>query len=224
MAKLLVVDDDSALLTMVRDWLEDEGFIVETAAQGDEAEQLLLQFDYDAVVLDWDLPGKSGIDVLKSLRENEKLTPVLMLTGKDHIDEKVEGLESGADDYLTKPFHVKELSSRVRSLLRRTAGSATNTLKYRNICLDPGSFKVTVDGKLVSLHSREFALLEYFMRHPGQVFNADSLLDKVWKSDSAVGPETVRQCVKRIRNKVDKKGADSIIENIYGVGYRLKEE
>lgn len=224
MAKILIIEDDSSLLTMIADTLGDENFVVETTENGLEGKELLLRFDYDAVILDWGLPEASGIEIVKELRAKNKTTPVLMLTGKDHIDQKVEGFESGVDDYLTKPFHMKELLSRLKSLLRRTAGSASDLLSFRYVTIDVANFKVTSKGKQVTLRSREFALLEYLMRHPGQVFSADALLNSVWTSDSSVGPETVRQCIKRIRKAIDAEDESSILENIYGVGYRLKEE
>lgn len=221
MAKILVVEDDLSIADMIRDWLADENFLVEIALTGENARELMHQFEYDAIVLDWTLPDDNGIDILKSLREKGDATPVIMLTGRDQVENKVEGLDSGADDYLTKPFNMMELTSRLKALLRRPHG-VTNVLSSHHVSLDSSSYSVTVNGESVSLHSREFALLEYLLRHPGQVFSPEALLDRVWSSDSAVGPETVRQCVKRLRKKIDIEGEESIIENIYGVGYRLK--
>jgi two-component system, OmpR family, phosphate regulon response regulator PhoB len=144
-----------------------------------------------------------------------------MLTGKDTIDDKEQGLDSGADDYLTKPFHLKELSARVRALLRRSASISGNVLEVRDLVLDPTAHKLTRNGAEIQLHPKEFALLEHLMRHPNQVFSAQNLLDRVWTSESNVGPETVRTCVKRLRQKIDIDGQESMLENIYGVGYKL---
>ncbi|MBZ0187602.1 MAG: response regulator transcription factor [Candidatus Obscuribacterales bacterium] len=222
MAKVLVIEDDQSIADMINDWLLDERFAVEVATSLSDAREFLHQFEYDAIVLDWTLPDGTGIEILQELRQRGDVTPVIMLTGKNQIEDKVEGLDSGADDYLTKPFHMKELTSRLKAVLRRPANVST-TLTVGHVSLDSTNYKVTINGAPVSFHSREFALLEYLLRHPGQVFSAEALLDRVWTSETAVGPETVRQCVKRLRKKIDLDDAESMIENIYGVGYRLKD-
>lgn len=225
MAKVLIIEDDDAIREQVEDWLSNKNFVVESAQTGAEGQSRLEQYEYDVIVLDWELPDATGIEILKKLRASGSRTPVLMLTGRGSIDDKETGFDTGADDYLTKPFDLRELNMRIHSLLKRTADStdsATNNLTFKHITLDPRNFKVLVKEKPVTLHAREFQLLEYLLRHPGQVFSAADLLDRVWHSDSAVGPETVRQCVKRIRKKIDLEKSESIIENIYGVGYRLK--
>lgn len=221
MAKILVVDDDKLLADLVSDSLGAEHYTTECAYNGEDARLLLKSYHYDVIVLDWGLPGVSGVELCKEYRFGGGTTPILMLTGKDTIDDKEAGLDSGADDYLTKPFHLKELSARVRALLRRSASISGNVLEVRDLVLDPTAHKLSRDGAEIQLHPKEFALLEHLMRHPNQVFSAQNLLDRVWTSESNVGPETVRTCVKRLRQKIDIDGQPSLLENIYGVGYKL---
>jgi len=221
MAKVLVVDDDKLLANMIADYLRAQQYTIECAYTGADAEELLCNYVYDAIVIDWGLPEKTGIEVVKKFRFEGGNAPILMLTGRNSIDEKEVGLDNGADDYLTKPFHMKELSARLRALLRRAAPTKKSELTAKGLMLDPVAHKVTRDGVEVSLHPKEFALLEHLMRNPNQVFSAENLLDRVWKSDSSVGPEGVRASVKRLRKKIDVEGKDSVIETVYGVGYKL---
>jgi two-component system response regulator MprA len=221
MAKILVVDDDKDLAGMVEDALTFDHHAVELVFTGSEARDMLRVYKYDAIVLDWDLPGMSGIDVCKELRNKGDLTPILMLTGKGEMDNKEQGLDAGADDYLTKPFQVRELKARMRALLRRASGSASNILTIRDIELDATSFRVTKAGKEIKLVQREFQLLEFFMRNPNKVFSAEAILDRVWASDSDASPEAFRTCLTRLRKKIDTDGADSLISTVHGVGYKF---
>jgi DNA-binding response OmpR family regulator len=221
MAKLLLVEDDLELCGMVEDWLTHEHYQVEVTNNGAEAQERLAVFEYDLVLLDVDLPGLSGIDVCKGFRAQGGKTPILMLTGKKTIDDKEAGLDSGADDYLTKPFHMKELSARVRAILRRSSGQTSNVLKAGSLELDPTSFRVTLNGQDVHLQRKEFALLEFLMRNPNRVFSADALLERVWASESDATGEAIRTCLKRLRQKIDEPEKESIIRTVHGVGYKL---
>jgi DNA-binding response OmpR family regulator len=147
-----------------------------------------------------------------------------MLTGKHDIEDKEEGFNAGADDYLTKPFDIKELSARIRALLRRPTNVYDNILSIRNVSLDPNNHIVTKDGAPIKLTPKEFAVLEFFMRNPNKVFKADALLDHIWNSEAGSGPETVRTCIKRLRRQIDMPDVPSIIENVHGVGYKLAAE
>ncbi|MBX9691525.1 MAG: response regulator transcription factor, partial [Cyanobacteria bacterium] len=167
----------------------------------------------------WQLPDVSGIEVLKALRDMKRNTPVIMLTGKTRIAEKELGLDAGADDYLTKPFEINELGARIRALIRRASGSTSYTLTFGNIKLDPKKQSVTQDGVNLSLAPGEFALLEYFMRHPGKVLSVDQLLNAVWTSDSEAGGDAIRSCIKRLRKKFD--DGDGMIETVHRQGYRF---
>jgi len=221
MAKVLIVEDDAALTTVIIDWLSHQNYVVEAVSTGAEAEEFLRSYRYDAIVLDWGLPDTTGVEVCQRFRAGGGQTPILMLTGKREIQEKEQGLDSGADDYLTKPFDVKELSARLRALLRRAGGMTDNILSVRDIRLDPAKHTVTKDGAEIKLFRKEFALLEFLLRHQNKVFSPEALLDHVWVSEAGVGPETVRTSVKRLRQQIDTEGQSSLIENVRGVGYRL---
>jgi OmpR-family two-component system manganese-sensing response regulator len=222
MAKILLVEDDSEFAEAVQRWLEHEHHTVESVADGTDAHERLNIYKYDVLILDWELPGMSGVDICKKYRATGGTAPILILTGKSAVSEKETGLDAGADDYLTKPFHMKEMAARVRALLRRTGRFNETTLKVRNIVLEPGLYNVTRDGVELRLLPKEFALLEFFMRHPGEVFSAEALLDRVWISEADITPDAVVTCIKRLRKKVDLESEPSIIRTIHGVGYKLQ--
>ncbi|HEY9733540.1 MAG TPA: response regulator transcription factor [Drouetiella sp.] len=224
MAKILVVEDDPAICSIIVDWLTHQHHTVEVSHNGLEADQYLKMYQYDVIVLDWGLPELSGVDICKRYKTAGGRAPVLMLTGKHDIEDKEEGFNAGADDYLTKPFDIKELSARIRALLRRPTNVYDNILSIRNVSLDPNNHIVTKDGAPIKLTPKEFAVLEFFMRNPNKVFKADALLDHIWDSEAGSGPETVRTCIKRLRRQIDDPGVSSIIENVHGVGYKLAAE
>lgn len=223
MAKILVVEDDLDLSETIKDNLLDEGHEVKVAGSGDEGRRLLLLHDFDVVVLDWDLPGLSGIEVLTGYRADGGQTPVIMLTGKGEIKEKEQGLDSGADDYLTKPFSLRELSARIRSLMRRPTLQVDSDLVYGDLVLNANEYSLTRGGKPLRLLPRDFALLAFLMRNQGKIFSVDALLEKVWKYDQDASAEGLRVAIRRIRKVVDERDdpATSIIENVIKVGYRL---
>jgi DNA-binding response OmpR family regulator len=221
MAKILLVEDDKDLALIVSDSLMGQNHLVEMVHTGPEGQEQLRFYQFDLIVLDWDLPKLSGIEICKEFRSRGGKTPVLMLTGKGAINDKEQGLDAGADDYLTKPFDIKELAARVRALLRRPIGYAPSTLKAGTIELDPSVFKVMRDGQEVRLLPKEFALLEFLMRHKGQVFNTEAILNRVWASESDASPEAFRTCLKRLRQKIDVEGTPSIIITVQGLGYRI---
>lgn len=224
MPKVLLVEDDCDLSEMVASWLESERYTVETANDGLYAKDLLKLSSFDIVVLDWDLPGCSGLDILKSYRASGGMSPVIMLTGKSEVTDKEAGLDHGADDYLTKPFSVRELGARVRALLRRPSSLNSSLLQVGGVQLDPAKHRVMVAGQEVHVQPRDFALLEFLLRHPDEVFSADALITRVWSSDSDASPEGLRTAIKRIRKKIDGDGDESksMIETITKVGYRLR--
>jgi DNA-binding response OmpR family regulator len=222
MARILVVDDDRNQLENVQDWLEHENHVVETADCGERAAELLKSFTYDLLILDWNMPSMSGVEVLRRFRGSGGHTPVMMLTGNETPEDKEEGLDSGADDYLTKPFNLKEFSARVRALLRRPQKSLGNILRAEDIEIDTVAHKTTRGGKEIALLPKEFALLEFLLRHPGQIFDAELLLDRVWSSEQQVGPETVKTTIMRLRKKIDEGRVESIIKSVRGVGYKIE--
>jgi Response regulators consisting of a CheY-like receiver domain and a winged-helix DNA-binding domain len=222
MAKILIVEDDLAVCGVIESWLTFERHVVECAQTGEHALQLLAEFPYDAIILDWGLPDTSGIEVLREFRSKGGRTPVLLLTGKGSVREKEEGLDGGADDYLTKPFDVKELSARVRALLRRPSTYTTDVLTVGDLSLDQKTCEVTKGGEKLKLYPKDYALLEFFMRNPNVVFSSDALIDRVWKSDQGVASDTVRSTIKRLRKAIDTEGQPSPIENVHGVGYLFR--
>lgn len=224
MAKILVVEDDLGLSRMVRDWLTFEHHLVETADNGRDGLDKLSFYEYDVVVLDWELPEMTGVEIIREFRSRGGTTPVLMLTGKGSVSDKELSFDAGADDYLTKPFHMKELSMRLRALLRRSSGFTGDALTFRDLMLEPSKHRVTRDGKDVQLLPKEFSLLEFFMRHPNQVFSAEALLSRVWASETDTTVDAVSTCIKRLRKKVDVEGRTSVIKTVHGVGYKLESE
>lgn len=221
MAKVLIVEDDKQLSALIVDWLTGEKYVTEAVYKGTDGLERLKFYKYDVVILDWDLPGLSGVEVCRQFRDGGGTTPILMLTGKKEITDKAEGLDSGADDYLTKPFDVIELSARLRALLRRTNNVTKTVLSAGNLSLDPSSRTVTLCGNEVDLQPKEYSLLEFLLRHPNQPFNAEAIMDRVWTASSDAAPDTVRLHVMRLRNKIDEPGKESIIRTIHRVGYML---
>lgn len=221
MAKILLVDDDDELVDVVKEWLEDQAHLIEVTSSGTDALEKLKFYTYDLILLDWGLPDRPGIEVLSEYRNRGGTTPTLMLTGKKEIDDKLTGLDTGADDYLTKPFHLEELSGRVRALLRRPPLASKPVLKVGECVLEPSSRRVTKNGVPINLLPREFALLEFLMRHPNQTFSPRTLLDRVWSSESDASPDTVRIHIMRLRNKLDENADDSFIKTVHRVGYML---
>jgi len=224
LAKILLVEDDIDLAVTIDDGLSAERHTVETFHDGLDGHDTLKMTEYDVIVLDWDLPGMTGIDILKNFRAAGGTTPVIMLTGKGEVAEKEQGLDSGADDYITKPFNLKELAARIRSVLRRPPLVQSNVLAYGDLTLDPVKFRVTRGSMELRLLPRDFALLEFLMRHPSEIFSVDTLLARVWQYDSDATPEGLRVAIRRIRKIVDVSDdlSQSVIENIARVGYRLR--
>ncbi len=220
-AKVLIVEDDPVNLANVRHWLEHESYFVETAVDGDTAISLLRVYSYDVIVLDWDLPKISGLEVLRTYRQSGGMTPVLMLTGKTQMTEKETGLDSGADDYLTKPFEMRELTARLRSLLRRAARTADNFLQCGGLILEPRTRRVTCGEMDLNLLPKEFALLEFLMRHPDESFTGEALLNRVWTSESAASLNTVKSFVYLLRKKLAAAGKSDLLQTVPGEGYKL---
>ncbi len=222
MAKILIVEDDEKLGPLVKDWLEGEQHLVELAKDGRDAFSLLQISTYDVLVLDWDVPYMSGLEILKKLREQGKMTPVLMLTGKDSIESKEQGFDTGADDYLTKPFHLKELSVRVRALMRRPEQIVSQIIEAGPFVVDLEKRRVTKNGAAIELFPREFALLEFFIRHPNQVFSLEALQARIWASDSGASPDTIRVHIARLRSKLEEEGQPPVLKTVHRKGYMFE--
>lgn len=224
MSRILIVEDESNLAITVRDWLIADRHTVDVANTGADARRFLDLHEYDVIVLDRHLPDAEGVDICREFRRNGGMAPIIMLTGKKLIDEKEEGFDAGADDYLTKPFQMKELSIRVSALMRRPRELSERTIKIGDLVLDSPAHCVLKDGKQMALLPKDFALLEFLMRHPNQVFSNEELLSRLWPSDTDVTVEAVRQSIKRIRSKIDQEGKPSIINNVQRLGYRISSD
>jgi DNA-binding response OmpR family regulator len=224
MPKALLADDDARLRQLVGDWLEHHQYHVDAVPDGEQAKEFLGRGAYDVIILDWEMPGLSGVDLCSWFRSRGGTTPVLMLTGKDKIDDKEGGFGAGVDDYLTKPFELRELTVRLNALLRRGQVAASRKLQVGPLVVDPESHSATIDGNELKLTATEFAVLEFLGRHPNQVFSADALIDRVWKSSTEISPDTVRVYIKRLREKFQLLGHGELIKNVHGVGYKLVAE
>lgn len=222
MAKILVVEDETDLAIPVRDWLTREQHLVELVDNGPEALDQLRIYKFDLIILDLMIPGINGMEVCKQFRQDGGSTPILMLTAKSGVEDKEAGLDAGADDYLTKPFHLKELSARVRALLRRHSQPNSRELKVGDLVMDTVARTVTKNGVEVHFVPKEFSLLEFLMRHPNQVFSAEALLDRVWASDTMASPDTIRTYIKLLRKGLGGDGKESYIRTVHGVGYKLE--
>jgi len=208
------------LIVMLSAWLKHESnYVVETAADGQEALDLLLTYCYDVVVLDWEMPKISGVEVCRQFRAQRPYTPVLMLTGRRTVDDKVEGLDAGADDYLTKPFSPQVLSARVRSLLRRASHDTEAAIVSGQVLLDVAGKTASVNNKDLQLAPREFELLEFFVRHPRDCFSPEALLNRVWSDSEGFSVAAVRMSVKRLRAKIEEAGGECPLKTARGVGY-----
>lgn len=216
--RVLVVEDDRGIGELLRDDLSDQGYAVDWAQDGDEALELLAGFPYDLVVLDVMLPGHNGFDIVERLRGERNKVPVLMLTARDGVDDRVRGLELGADDYLVKPFHLTEVRARVRALLRRSRGEASNQMTVGRLALDVAQKRVWFAGDEVRLSGREFAVLEFLAFNAGGYYTRDALLEHVWPGDTSVDPRTVDTYIRYLRRKLD----DEVIETVRGLGYRFR--
>jgi two-component system OmpR family response regulator len=222
MSKILIVEDEEDLAVQVCDWLSREHHTVEHVSSGTQAVDQLTVSKYDLIILDWLLPGLDGLQICKKYRAMGGKAPILMLTAKSAIDDKEKGLDSGADDYLSKPFHLKELSARVRALVRRASSQSSTILEAADIVLDPAGRTVTKGGNPIHLERKEFNLLEFLMRNANKTFSAEALLDRVWESGSMASPDAIRTYIKALRKKIDTPGAPSLIVTVHGVGYKLE--
>jgi DNA-binding response OmpR family regulator len=219
--RVLVIEDDPKVAKFLAKGLREENFVVDVARSGEQGEEMLSEEDYDVVVLDWLLPGKDGIAVCEALRGRGMSTPILMLTARDSLDDRVSGLTTGADDYLTKPFAFAELLARIRALLRRSHVAHPVVLRVADLTLDPGSRRVARGGAPITLTAKEYAILEVLMRNAGQVVSRTRLTERVWDEASDVVDNLVEVHVSRLRRKIDRGGGVPLIQTVRGSGYCL---
>jgi DNA-binding response OmpR family regulator len=221
--KLLVVEDEHKIANALKQGLEQESYAVDVAYDGDQGLANALGSNYDLILLDRMLPGSiDGLELCRQLRGKNIHTPILMLTAKDGVNDRVSGLDSGADDYLAKPFAFEELLARIRALLRRPQDATSPILKVGDLTLDPADYVVKRAGTEIALSKREFALLEYLMRNPGRILSKQKIIGHVWDFDADILPNTVEVYMGYLRNKIDKpfKGRN-LIKTIRGFGYKL---
>lgn len=221
--RILVVEDEHKIANSLRQGLEQETYAVDVAYTGTEGYDLASSEEYDLIVLDLLLPGMSGIEMCKRLRMENIHTPILMLTAKGQVSDKVEGLDSGADDYLTKPFAFGELLARIRALIRRPRQSQHVILAVEDLTLDPVGFEVKRSNRQITVSQKEFALLQYMMRHPNKIISKDQIIGHVWNYDSDILPNTVEVYIGYLRNKIDKAfpSKQKLIHTIRGFGYKF---
>lgn len=222
--RILVVEDEVKVASFIRRALEEESYAVDLCADGSQGLDLASEGTYDLVILDLMLPSLPGMEVLKELRKQKIQTPVLILTARSKVDQKVQGLDAGADDYLTKPFAIEELLARVRALLRRNSGEATGLLQADDLVLNPATREVTRSGQRIELTAKEYALLEYMMRNAGRVLTRPMISEHVWNLDFDTFTNVIDVYVNYLRNKIDRGRERKLIHTLRGSGYVLKSE
>lgn len=220
---ILFIEDEAKIANFVNAGLREYGFVVDYCDNGDDGYSHAIDNEYDAVVLDIMLPGKDGLAILKGLRRAKRNVPVILLTARNELDDRIEGLNLGADDYIAKPFFVEELVARIHAVVRRSVGDRQNLLGVGPIKLDCITREVTCNQQAVELTTREFNLLEYLMRSPGRVFTRTQILEHVWGYDFNPTTNVVDVCVQRIRKKIDPIGGSGLVESVRGVGYRFRQ-
>ena len=226
-ASLLVVEDEQAIREMICFTLKQAGFEVGEAADAEQARELIGTDAPDLILMDWMLPGQSGVELTRELKQDEltRDIPVIMLTARGEEDDKVRGLECGAEDYITKPFSPRELAARIRVVLRRLAPHASEeAVEAGALRLDPSSHRVSADGREIDLGPTEFRLLHFFMTHKDKVFSRSRLLDKVWGTNVFIEERTVDVHIRRLRKALEPFGADELVQTVRGAGYRFSEQ
>jgi DNA-binding response OmpR family regulator len=220
--RILLVEDNPRLSHSLRATLEDDGYAVDCAFDGLDGEEMGRMPVYDVIILDVMLPGKDGMEVCRSLRDKRVKTPILMLTARDALDDRVQGLDSGADDYLVKPFQVEELRARLRALLRRESTSKAGILQASDLSLDPARHTVERAGQGIELTAKEFALLELLLRRPGHLVTREMAEEHLWSDEHLVASNVVDVYIRRLRRKIDDPFEVKLLETVRGAGYRMR--
>lgn len=221
--RILVVEDEHKIANSIKKGLEQESYAVDIAFDGQEGFDLAISEDYDLIILDLLLPKMDGVEICSKLREKQVHTAIIMLTAKGQINDKVTGLDVGADDYLTKPFAFEELLARIRALIRRPKNTTGTALNIEDLTLNTINYEVRRDSNLIKLSSKEYALLEYLMRHPNQVLTKKQIINHIWDYDADVLPNTVEVYIGYLRNKIDKPfpNKSALIQTVRGFGYKI---
>lgn len=219
--KILLVEDEHRIAQSIKKGLEQERMAVDVAYDGIEGYDLAIDEEYDLIILDLMLPGMSGLEICNKLRQNKKQSPILILTARGQVEDKVEGLNMGADDYLTKPFAFEELLARIRALVRRPQNIDENILTVDELSMNISSFRVIRDKKEIKLSSKEYSLLEFLMRHPKQILSKEQIMNHVWSYETDILPNTIEVYIRNLRNKIDKGFAYPLIQTVRGFGYKI---
>ncbi len=219
--RALIIEDDDALRVQIVQALRDQGFAIDEASDGEEGLYLGLNMPVDIAIVDLGLPGKDGLSIIQTLRKKDKSYPVLILTARDRWQDKVDGLEAGADDYLTKPFHIEELLARLRALLRRTGGWSESVMHFKRMSIDTRAQQVKVDDNLIELTAFEYRVLAYLATQAGKVISKATLLDHLYDEDTDRDPNVLEVFIRRLRQKLDADKTLNPIETMRGRGYRL---
>ncbi|HEY9784352.1 MAG TPA: response regulator transcription factor [Candidatus Obscuribacterales bacterium] len=222
MAKILVIEDDTLVAAALEEALATQGHVVECVGNGEDGLYRLKYFHYEMAIIDWNLPGMSGVDVCRNYRAEGGKLPILFLTGRSDTTDKIEALDIGADDYLTKPFSYRELMARLRALLRRPPEFSSQVLTLGHVELDREKKQVRRSGEPVELAASEYALLELLMSNPGRIFSSDELIERMFSSESDATELAVRQRILRLRKKIDLDDSPSLIKTIKGLGYKME--
>ena len=222
--KVLVIEDDKKIASLIRKGLQAQGFVVDVCLGGDEGYALATSRPYDALVLDIMLPGRDGLSILRNLRERKIPLPVILLTARSELNERLEGLNLGADDYLTKPFFIEELIARLHAVTRRASGATQSILSVADLTMNLLTREVKRGGVNIALTPREFSLLEHLLRSPGRVLTRVEICERVWDYNFDPGTNLVEVYIQRLRKKVDGNAPVKLIETIREVGYRIKPQ
>lgn len=220
--RVLIVEDEKKLATFLRKGLVEDNLVVDLVHDGDEALERILTRAYDAIILDIMLPKRDGLSILREIRRRHINTPVLLLSARGNVNERVEGLNLGADDYLAKPFSMSEVVARVRALLRRASGEHATVMQVADLSLNVVTREALRAGAKVELTNREFALLEYLMTHAGRVVTKTALCEHVWEHHFDTGTNVVEVCIQRLRRKIDNDHARKLLQTVRGTGYTLR--
>jgi DNA-binding response OmpR family regulator len=223
--KILVIEDEPGLLKSIEDSLKKEHYVVETASDYPSAVEKVFVYEYDCILLDIMLPNGSGLQILEKLKEEGKTENVIIISAKDSLDDKIKGLELGADDYLTKPFHLAELTARVKAVLRRNTLDGKTTIDYGNVSLDPDNRNVTIDNESITLNRKEFDVLKHFLINKKRLITRTGLAEHVWGDhiDQADNFDFIYYQITNLRKKLEDAGATVEIKAVYGVGYKMEK-
>jgi DNA-binding response OmpR family regulator len=224
--KILIIEDEHELLSTMKNYLEPEGFLCETALSYFEAEDSLSVFKYDIIVLDLTLPGGNGLDLIKLIKERNSQAGLLIVSAKDSLDDKIKGLDMGADDYISKPFHLAELNSRIKSLARRRQFNGTNEVLFNEIKINVDSGEVSVNGENIDLTKKEYEILLYLMVNRNKLITRESIAEHVWGNDISYADnfDFIYSQIKNLRKKMGQRNGRDYIRNVYGMGYKFTDK